>query len=170
MTRNDFIKKIHVLKRDLSLDDDTYRLVLYNVTEKTSCCHLDEERLNLVYLAFKKMLDNVGRTSSSTKNPNQHRFIARLMDHLKWSWVDTASFCERIVGKKSTKACNPSELSKLIRALIGVIDFKLDHGEITMTHTEKFNYLQHTKHVRRSHDDLCDAGEHHRQQSPEVTQ
>ena len=151
------------------MTDEDYHLVLYNISGKTSCRDIGDEELNLISLALGKMMDNTGTGLAIRKNPNQHRFIARLMDHLGWSWSDTASFCERIVGKKSTKACNPSELSKLIRALIGVIDYKLEYGEITMSHTEKFNYLQHTKHVRRSHDDLCDAGEHHRQQSPEVT-
>ena len=148
MTRNDFIKKIHVLKRDLSLDDDTYRLVLYNVTEKTSCCHLDEERLNLVYLAFKKMLDNQGVSGPVRKNPNQHRFIARLMDHLKWNWDNTPDFCIKITGKRSTKSCNPAELSKIIRGMVAVIDHDIALGKIQLNHTQRFEYERAVKHHR----------------------
>lgn len=46
--RNQLIAKIHVAKRQLALDDDTYRDVLERVTGKRSAGDLDERQLELV--------------------------------------------------------------------------------------------------------------------------
>jgi phage gp16-like protein len=170
MTRNDLIKKIHVIKRDLGMIDEDYRMVLYNISGKTSCADIGIEELNLIAIALGKMMDNTGTGSPIKKNPDQHRFIARLMDILGWDWSRTAEYCQQITGKRTTKACTPVELSKIIRGMIATIDHHLEHGKIEMSHTEKFNYLQHTKHVRQSHvpPQREDAGESHRQQPSTV--
>jgi hypothetical protein len=148
MIRNELIRRIHVLKRDLGLDDDTYRLVLHNISGETSCTKLQVEELNLVSVALTKMKDNRGTTGPTRKNPDQHKMISKLGYILGWSWKDIAGYVQRIAGKNSTRACNAGELSKVIRGMIGTIDARLESGEITMNHTEKFEYLQHTKHHR----------------------
>lgn len=38
MTKNQLIKLNHIAKRDLQLDDDTYRQLLITVTGKVSSC------------------------------------------------------------------------------------------------------------------------------------
>jgi len=157
--RADLIKYIHVLKRDLGLDEDTYRSVLYNVAGGTSCSHLDEENLNLVYLAFKKMRDNQEVNSPAQKNPDQHRMIARLGYILKWDWNDIAHFCQREVKKQSTKTCNPAELSKVIRGMIGVIDYRVKCGVLMMNHTECFDYERHVKRHRAGNPTQCNRKE-----------
>ena len=48
MKRNDLIKRIHVLKHDLSLDEDTYRTILLSISGKESCASIDDEYLNLI--------------------------------------------------------------------------------------------------------------------------
>jgi phage gp16-like protein len=156
MNRNDFIKKIHVLKRDLGMIDEDYRMVLYNISGKTSCKDIGIEELNLITIALGKMKDNTGVAGQVKKNPQQHKMIARLMDILGWNWNRTAEYCEQITNKKSTKACSPQELSNIIRGMVATIDHHLSTGKIKMNHTERFEYDRHTKH--------------HRQQTTEIAQ
>lgn len=149
MTRNDLIKRIHVLKRELSLDDDTYRMVLSNITGKLSCKDIMSiEELNLVCVSLSKMKDNRGSRQPVKRNPDQHRFIARLMDHLKWSWPETAMFCEKVTGKRSTTSCSAAELSKVIRGMIATIDHHIKSGKITMTTEQLAEYRSHTQRHR----------------------
>lgn len=148
MTRAELIKKIHVQKRDLSLDDDNYRLILESLSGRRSCADMDDEHLNLVSLALSKMLDNRGTRPGLRKNPNQQAFIARLMDYLHWNWSNTATFCERLTGKKSTKACSAAELSKIIRGMIAIIDQDIEKGKLGLSHTQRFEYERHVKHLR----------------------
>ncbi|MCG5047326.1 regulatory protein GemA [Pectobacterium brasiliense] len=54
MTKNQLIKLIHIAKRDLQLDDDTYRQLLINVTGKTSTRDMTVPQLDTVLSAMKK--------------------------------------------------------------------------------------------------------------------
>lgn len=146
MTRNKLIQRIHVLKRDLALDDDMYRTVLQSIAGKSSCTELDEEELNLVCLALDRMAATRRlSTSMLTTNAGQHRFIARLMDHLGWSWRDTSRFCKHQTGKVSTKQCNARELSKLIIGMIRTIDYRIEKGMLKMSPHELDEYRRHTR-------------------------
>jgi hypothetical protein len=149
MTRKELNHNIRALAHGiLGLDEDTYRIIVENLTGKRHITQCDDEEANLVYLALKKMRDNQGTYRRRKTNPDQHRMIAKLGYILKWTWEDIAHFCLREVKKNSTRSCNASELSKVIRGMIGVIDYKLQHKLLEMNHTERFNYLQFTKHHR----------------------
>ncbi|EOW6511036.1 gp16 family protein [Cronobacter malonaticus] len=54
MNRTSLIKLIHVARRDLQLDDDTYRAFLVQCTGKTSCRELSVEQLEQVLDAMKE--------------------------------------------------------------------------------------------------------------------
>ncbi|AIA72716.1 putative phage regluatory protein [Pectobacterium atrosepticum SCRI1043] len=54
MTKNQLIKLIHIAKRDLQLDDDTYRQLLITVTGKTSTRDMTVPQLDNVLSAMKK--------------------------------------------------------------------------------------------------------------------
>jgi hypothetical protein len=129
----------------LSLDEDSYRSIVESVTGRRRITECDDEEANLVYLALKRMRDNTGVGSPVKKNVQQQKFIARLMDHLKWDWSATAEFCFKVTGKRSTKGCNAAELSKVIRGMIAIIDHDLAKGRIVFSHTERFNYDHYTK-------------------------
>lgn len=148
MIRAELIKKIHVQKRDLALGDDNYRLILESISGKRSCRDMDDEHLNLVSLALSKMAAVRGRASGASKNPKQQAFIARLMDYLRWDWAATAHFCERVTGKKSTRACTASELSKIILGMIRIIDSDIEKGKLMLNHSQRFEYERHVKHLR----------------------
>lgn len=52
--RKAIISKIHIAKTQLSLDDDTYRQLLLNLTGKNSCKAMNETELGLVLQAMKQ--------------------------------------------------------------------------------------------------------------------
>ncbi len=54
MSRTSLIKLIHVARRDLQLDDDTYRTFLVQCTGKTSCRELSVAQLERVLDAMKE--------------------------------------------------------------------------------------------------------------------
>ncbi|UMO87237.1 regulatory protein GemA [Pectobacterium sp. PL64] len=54
MTKNQLIKLIHIAKRDLQLDDDTYRQLLITVTGKSSTRDMTVPQLDNVLNAMKK--------------------------------------------------------------------------------------------------------------------
>ncbi|EKM6232585.1 regulatory protein GemA [Salmonella enterica] len=54
MSRTSLIKLIHVARRDLQLDDDTYRAFLMQKTGKISCRELNVAQLELVLNAMKE--------------------------------------------------------------------------------------------------------------------
>jgi hypothetical protein len=91
------------------------------------------------------MKDNTGVGPAIKKNPQQQKFIARLMEYLKWDWAATADFCMKVTGKRTTKACNAAELSKIIRGMIAIIDHDITKGKIVLNHTERFNYDHYSK-------------------------
>ncbi|ARA75085.1 GemA protein [Pectobacterium brasiliense] len=54
MTKNQLIKLIHIAKRNLQLDDDTYRQLLITVTGKSSTRDMTVPQLDNVLNAMKK--------------------------------------------------------------------------------------------------------------------
>ena len=135
----------------LGLNEDEYRLIVYNVYPKsnghiTGC---DDEHANLVLLQLRKMASSVQRTTAGPdKNVPQQKLIARLMDILGWKWSDTAAYCLKITGHRTTKLCNAGELSKVIRGMIGTIDHHLNNRKIVMTPAQRAEYDRHTKRHR----------------------
>ena len=138
----------------LRLDEETYRNIVETISGKRHITDCDDEEANLVLLALKRMKDNTGAGPRIVTNGRQQKFIARLMDYLQWDWSATAAFCEKLTGKKSTKACNAAELSKIIRGMIAVIDHDIEKGKIFLTHTDYFNYLHYTTLHREKSTDV----------------
>lgn len=53
MTRSQLIKLIHIAKRQLGLDDETYRALLVTETKKSSCSKMLKHELDKIYEAMK---------------------------------------------------------------------------------------------------------------------
>ena len=53
MSRKSLIAQVHIAKKDLGLDDDTYWAALEQVTGKTSCSDIDDAGLAKVVSHFK---------------------------------------------------------------------------------------------------------------------
>ncbi|MFJ5507704.1 gp16 family protein [Pectobacterium jejuense] len=71
MTKNQLIKLIHIAKRDLQLDDDTYRQLLITVTGKSSTRDMTVPQLDTVLGAMKKR----GFKIKAAKKANSTRLL-----------------------------------------------------------------------------------------------
>jgi hypothetical protein len=153
MNRTELNRKIRAIAHGvLHLDEESYRQVVLNVdfNSQGHITRCDIEHANLVLLVLRRMVEKRKIRRDSTSFPSnfrQHKFIARLMQYLGWTWKDTAAFCLRQTGKRSTKACTAAELSKVILGLIGIINGKIEKGEITLSEAEMFAYRKHTKQL-----------------------
>ncbi|CCN69761.1 gp16 family protein [Vibrio nigripulchritudo] len=69
--RNPLIKLIHVAKRQLALEDDTYRLLLEAETGKASCREMDTKELEKVVTALEEK--GFKRQTNGNKKAFKHR-------------------------------------------------------------------------------------------------
>lgn len=127
----------------LGLTDDEYRCIVYSVDPKSNghITHCDDEYANLIYMQLKRMAAGGG----STQNLQQQKMIARLMDYLHWTWANTAHFCYKITGHRTTRMCSSSELSKVIRGMVAIINHDLQNGKLIMSDMERLEFEKHTK-------------------------
>jgi phage gp16-like protein len=145
--RAGLLKRIHVLKRELSFDDETYRTVLQSITGKRSCSDIDDEYLDLVCKSLEGQLKKTVQTRVR-QNVQLERKIAKLGYILRWNWHDIAGFCLKETGKRTTRSCNTFELNKVVNGMIAVIDSRMESGVIAMPPSQLSDYLRHT-HNRR---------------------
>lgn len=133
----------------LKFDKEMYRTIVSSIDAKSEghLTRCSDEHANLVKLALERLVERgrVGATSTVQTNPGQHRFIARLMDYLGWSWNDTARFCFRQTGKDNTRKCDARDLSKVVIGMIRIIDDKISKGKIRLLPTELEEYRKHTR-------------------------
>lgn len=147
MTRSTLIKRIHVLKRDLCLDDETYRSILSSIANgKTSCKDIDLEYLNLIYQALERLSQKTNQ-SRITRNDRLQKKIAKLGLLLNWSWQDIANFIKRETGGKhiSTRSCNAAELAKIINGLVSIINDRLSTGNLKLSEKDLKDFLKYTQ-------------------------
>jgi phage gp16-like protein len=147
MTRSTLIKRIHVLKRDLNLDDDTYRSILASIADgKTSCKDIDLEYLNLVYIALERLAQKMVQ-SRITRNDRLQKKIAKLGYLLGWNWQAIANFIKRETGGRhiSTRSCNALELTKVINGMVSIIDDRLSTGELKLSEKDIKDFLKNTQ-------------------------
>lgn len=87
--RTAMIAKIHVAKRDLGLDEDTYRAMLQLETGKTSCSTMSAQELEKVLAAYKargwQPKASPRRYSPKTRNKPPHK--KNLVDRLRAQWI-----------------------------------------------------------------------------------
>lgn len=149
MDRKELNRKIGALAfGKLHLAEDDYRTIVASIDPKsgghvTSC---DDEHANLVLIALRRIAE---KNPPQQKNVKQHNFIARLMDHLKWNWKNTADFCRHQTGKNSTRACTAFELTKIINGMISIIDHDIAVGKLQLSPQQLKDYQRHTKRHRR---------------------
>jgi len=149
MTRGQINSRAHALAAKLGIDDAAFQEIVrahdMNAEGHISKCTEFNALAVVGYLETQLKIAGTRKVDGTKK---QQSMIPHLMEHLGWSWSGTASFCKRITGKSDTRECGTAELSKVIRGMIAIIDKKLEAGEITMNHTQKFEYDRHTKAYR----------------------
>jgi len=89
--------KIHIAKKQLGLDNETYREMLKNVTGKDSAKDLTAEEINTVMISFRKMGFGAstkkpaykGRPHTINNQPMLQKIEALLADNnLSWAYAD----------------------------------------------------------------------------------
>ena len=148
MTRKELNRKIGALAFGrLKLSEDIYRQIVVSIDSKseghvTKC---DDESANLVLIALRRLAEK-----TPAKNVKQQRFIARLMDHLKWNWKQTAAFCKKQTGKHSTRDCTALELTKIVNGMVAIIDGNIGDGTPELSPAQLSEYKRYTKRNRKT--------------------
>ncbi|WP_225087463.1 gp16 family protein [Pectobacterium colocasium] len=129
MTKNQLIKLIHIAKRDLQLDDDTYRQLLITVTGKSSTRDMVVPQLDTVLNAMKKRGFKIkaAKKASSTRpldDSPQSRKIRSLWLEMAdagiirdRSEVALARWVKRETGIDSLQWLNSEQASAIIEKL-----------------------------------------------------
>lgn len=127
--RTALIAKIHIAKKQLGLDDATYRDVLERVTGKTSCKEMQLDELKAVFAECKR-LGFVPKQSQSTKygtkptvsKQNQSRQaminkIEAILADMGLHWQYAHGVCKVMFGKERLQFCSDGQIYKVVQAL-----------------------------------------------------
>jgi phage gp16-like protein len=118
--RNKELAKIHALKKNLTLDDDTYRAVLVAQTGLNSAAQLNRTQRLAVIAHFQSQL---GKTMYEGKPHNleqngQLQKIEALLTIQKKEWAYAHAIAKRMYRKANLTFCTPFELRGVIAALV----------------------------------------------------
>lgn len=91
--RPTLIKLIHVAKRELNMDEDSYRMLLKNETGKDSCTELTTEQLGLVIdgmkkRGFKPRKTTVKTTDNKRLSPKSGKAKHAEMGKIRAIWIE----------------------------------------------------------------------------------
>lgn len=122
--RNQLLAKIHIGKKALGLDDDTYRTLLERVTGKISSKDLSIKELEAVMAEMKRLgftpkKKDIGRKPrvAAGRKALLSKVEAILADHkLPWSYAE--SMATRMFQRKKVEWLTTDQLHKLLQALI----------------------------------------------------
>jgi phage gp16-like protein len=128
------LARIHLLKRDLRLDDECYGDVLFTVARVRSAADLDAHGRKAVIRHMSSRLPHGQRRAGAKGYPGEPRTLdkrpllqkigAQLADAGRpWSYAE--ALAKRIAHKDRLRFCSDAELSKIVAAL--AIDAKR-HG------------------------------------------
>jgi len=126
------IAKIHIAKKELALDDDTYRDMLMQVAGVSSSADLSAAGRakvleHLKQIGFKGKKTYAKRPHTADNKAQLQKIEALLADmKLPWDYLTarqdgaegkTLSMVERLTGKQRLEWCTKDDLSKVIAAL-----------------------------------------------------
>jgi phage gp16-like protein len=126
------LAKIHIAKKELGMDDDTYRDMLMQVAKVSSAADLTATGRGKVLEHLKKIGFKGKKTYAKRPNTTDNKaqlakIEAQLADmKLPWGYLTarqqgrdgkTLSMVERLTGKQRLEWCTKAELSKVIAAL-----------------------------------------------------
>jgi phage gp16-like protein len=119
------LAKIHIAKKQLGLDDETYRAMLWTVARVKSSADLDEygrqrviEHLRRAGFKTEKPAGRAfpGRPHNCDDHPQLRKIEALLTSSRRpWSYVD--AMAHRMFGKDRIAFCNQDEWQRVIAAL-----------------------------------------------------
>lgn len=136
------LAKIHIAKKELGMDDDTYRDMLMQIAKVSSAADLSATGRakvleHLKSKGFKGKKTYTQRPHSADNKAQILKIEAQLADmELPWDYLiarqqgkdgKTLSMLERLTGKKRVEWCTKADLSKVIAAL-AIHQKKLNKG------------------------------------------
>jgi phage gp16-like protein len=120
--RTALIAKIHIAKKELALDDDTYRSILKRVTGKESSAKLRYSQLVDVLEEFKN-LGFKGKKFKEADDPQARKIYALWTKLFKLGAIadksrrGLGSFCERMTGVSTPEWLDVEQATKVIESL-----------------------------------------------------
>lgn len=117
-TRNPELAKIHIAKKQLGLDDDTYRSMLWTVARVRSAADLDHAGRQAVldHLKARGFKTPSKPEVTSIKRPLIAKIGALLAD-MKLSWAYAEGIAKQMHGRDKLAWCTPQELRGIVAAL-----------------------------------------------------
>lgn len=124
-TRNLQLSKIHIAKKDLGLDDETYRSILARVAGVRSAKDLNPRQIGHVLAEFTRL----GWTSTSAKltgrkvptpAPDREKLMGKVEAFLaeaKRSWAYADGMAMRMFKVERVEWLDPQQLHKMVAAL-----------------------------------------------------
>jgi phage gp16-like protein len=123
-TRNMQLSKIHIAKKDLGLDDETYRSLLFRVAGVRSAKDLNPRTTGKVLAEFERLGWKPSTIKPSRKKPAAAPDRAKLVGKIeaflaeaKRSWAYADGMAMRMFKVERVEWCDPGQLSKLVAAL-----------------------------------------------------
>ncbi len=124
-TRNLQLSKIHIAKKDLGLDDETYRSLLARVAGVRSAKDLNPRQIGAVLAEFARL----GWTSGPSKKhgrkapvaaPDRAKLVGKIEAFLaeaKRSWAYADGMAYRMFKVERVEWLDPDQLRKMVAAL-----------------------------------------------------
>lgn len=124
------LKKIHIARRDLALDDDVYRSILARVAGVRSSKELTPRQIGRVLAEFERLgwepkpsaKPAAKRTGRATPNPSDERkaLVGKIEAQLAaagrpWAYADALAL--RMFQIERAEWCEPDQLRRLVAAL-----------------------------------------------------
>lgn len=122
-TRNMQLSKIHIAKKDLGIDDETYRALLMRVTGAQSAKALKQSQMDAVLREFERLgwkpKKNPGRATPNA-SPERDKLVKKIGAFLTdagrtWAYADGMSL--RMYKVERTEWLNPEQLRGVVAAL-----------------------------------------------------
>ncbi len=114
------LARIHCLKKEVGLDDDTYRQMLRNIGGAASSKDLTPEGRARVIAHLQRLAGSrrqyPGRPHNADVQPQIGKIEALLADAGR-PWNYALALCRRIAKKERLEFCSAGELQKIIAAL-----------------------------------------------------
>ncbi len=100
-SRKSLMAKLHIAKKDLGLDDDTYRAMLQNLTGKSSAADCSDRQLIMLVAALRKRGWKDRRPKGPKVRPELEKLLGKinaLRIDTKKSWAYVESIAKKMYG------------------------------------------------------------------------
>lgn len=122
--RKKLLAQLHIARKDMALEEESYRALLYRVTGQTSAKELTDVQMKAVISEFERLgwKKSRFRRFAAGNRPDIRKVFAiwgSLRDHLecRGSRAGLRAFVERMTGVSDPNFLNPAQARQMIEAL-----------------------------------------------------